>query len=103
MKLKKIKNNLKVCLNADEQVTFVIGDSKFDVTKKDWGFYASPSIQKRCLNNGLKAAIIFQGKNCYVVFVKKNKEKKFFSFIKKNKYNFLDWIYNSKYFSKYFN
>lgn len=103
MKSKKIKNNLNISLNPDEQATFVIENSKFDVTKKDWGFYVSPSIQKRCINNRLKAAIIFQGKNYYVVFVKKNKEKIFFSFVKKNKYNFLDWIYKSKYFSKYFN
>lgn len=34
-------------LDDDEQITFKAGDSEYDVCKKSWGYYATPSVNGR--------------------------------------------------------
>ena len=52
-----LKDCGKIILNDNEQVTFSDKYNKkndYDVTKKDWGYYATPSI-----NGRLKKIILF--------------------------------------------
>ncbi len=46
-------------LDPDEQVTFVAGTgSQYDVVRKSWGYYATPSINGRLVRFGLRAALV---------------------------------------------
>ena len=42
-----LKDLGKIYLNKNEQVTFVRKKSEFDIVKKNWGYYATPSVNKR--------------------------------------------------------
>lgn len=45
-------------LNADEQVTFTSpSGTEFDVARKAWGYYATPSLNRRLPEHGLRAAL----------------------------------------------
>ena len=55
----KVKFNIKDCgsiyLKSDEQVTFKCEKgSEYDVTKKEWGYYATPSLNGRLKKLWLK-------------------------------------------------
>lgn len=48
----------RVTLDEDEQVTFVTNaGGEYDVARKSWGFYATPSVNKRLPSFGLRAAL----------------------------------------------
>lgn len=96
MKLKKRKRKfnpskrskiiLKDCgsiiLKENEQITFSnnCGGNNYDVTKKNWGYYATPSINSRLKNNNFSAHIILnKRKNKFFIFLVENKKKKEFS------------------------
>ena len=58
-----IKFDMKDCgtvaLEPDEQLTFVTGKgSEYDVARKDWGFYATPSLNGRLEQFGLRGVLI---------------------------------------------
>ena len=45
-------------LDADEQVTFTaLRAREFDVARKSWGYYATPSLNRRLPDHGLRAAL----------------------------------------------
>lgn len=46
-------------LEPDEQVTFTTPKGgELDVTRKDWGFYATPSLNARLRDYGLRAVLV---------------------------------------------
>lgn len=46
-------------LGPDEQVTLLTGaGAEYDVARKSWGFYATPSINGRLAGFGLRAALL---------------------------------------------
>ena len=46
-------------LQPDEMVTFTsAGDREYDVTAKDWGYYATPSVGGRLRHFGMRAALM---------------------------------------------
>lgn len=48
-----------VQLDPDEQVTFVTNSGReYDVTRKDWGFYATPSLNGRLSSFGLRGVLV---------------------------------------------
>jgi len=48
-----------VALEPDEQVTFSTPDgAEYDVARKDWGFYATPSLNGRLEQFGLRGVLI---------------------------------------------
>tara|TARA_E500000318_G_scaffold105778_1_gene113074 strand:+ start:834 stop:1220 length:387 start_codon:yes stop_codon:yes gene_type:complete len=58
-----IRFNMKDCgnvyLDENEQVTFVTENgAQYDVAKKNWGFYATPSLNGRLVEFGLKTMLI---------------------------------------------
>src|SRR4051812_30774923 len=55
----EIKDCARIELAPDEQVTFVTPDGKeYDVARKSWGFYATPSLNGRLLDFGLRAVLV---------------------------------------------
>ena len=48
-----------LALAPDEQITLVTeAGAEYDVTRKDWGFYATPSLNGRLEGFGLRGALI---------------------------------------------
>ncbi len=91
----RIKDCAEINLKSNEQVTF-IGKNKFeyDVTKKNWGFYATPSINGRLKKFGLKCALV-RSKNTqrlFVTLVEKNKILEFKKYLKKENLELLIWL-----------
>jgi hypothetical protein len=45
-------------LAPDEQVTLVTGSgTEYDIVRKSWGYYATPSTNRRLADHGLRAAL----------------------------------------------
>ena len=84
-----------IFLNDNELITFKDKKKEFDITKKNWGYYATPSIDKRLKNNGYSTAIIRnkKTKNIFVVLVEKNKKKLFLKYIKDENIKVVKWLY----------
>lgn len=55
----KIKDYGKIELEHDEMVTFTTeSGAEYDLTRKDWGFYATPSLNGRLESFGLRAVLV---------------------------------------------
>ena len=58
-----VKFDMKDCgnlrLEPDEQVTFITASgAEYDIAAKDWGFYATPSLNGRLVQFGLRGVLI---------------------------------------------
>lgn len=84
----------RVALAADEQVTFTTdAGGEFDVTRKDWGFYATPSTNGRLKTFGLRAALVRNvAGRLFVVLVEQGKENRFLAYIEADKQTLLTWL-----------
>lgn len=53
-----LHHSANVELSADEQITLVSpSGSEYDVVRKSWGYYATPSTNRRLAAHGLRAAL----------------------------------------------
>lgn len=104
MNLKKDKKSVDLILNKDEQITLKFLQSEYDIARKSWGYYVTPSLQKRCKANNLNGAIIFNKKNNQTNFVLVNSKKKIFfkKYLDINNYKIISWINSNKKFKKFF-
>ena len=84
----------RVALAADEQVTFTTdAGGEFDVTRKDWGFYATPSTNGRLKTFGLRAALVRNvAGRLFVVLVEQGKETEFLAYVEADKQTLLTWL-----------
>lgn len=85
-----------ITLEANELVTFKCDndDSEFDVTAKDWGFYATPSVNGRLRDFGFKTALaqnVGTGLR-YVLLVKEGKEREFEAYLADQDMTVLAWL-----------
>ena len=86
-----ITEKLKIKLNDNEQVSFVGKKSKtnYEICKKNWGYYISPSIDKRLKDYG---HVVYITKNkdgqVYLMAVDLKKINKFILYCKKEKLKF---------------
>jgi len=66
----QLKDCARIELAPDEQVTFgVDSGAEYDVVKKSWGFYATPSLNRRLVRYGLSAALIRSPDGRFYVFL----------------------------------
>ena len=81
-------------LNSNEQITFITKDGKeYDLARKDWGYYATPSINSRLINNGLRSALVINKSNqLFVMLVEKNKQEIFLDYINTSRQTLLCWL-----------
>tara|TARA_B100002019_G_C21102535_1_gene514287 strand:- start:362 stop:724 length:363 start_codon:yes stop_codon:yes gene_type:complete len=90
----KISHVADIQLEDNEQIT-LIGDSgtEFDVVKKNWGYYATPSINKRLKSFGFKTALI-QNKNghIYIFLVEPGKLDDFNKYCSDEDQTVLAWL-----------
>ena len=108
MKIKKknrsfkvgIKNNIKLnhCANIElsknEFITFIDADkNEYDFCKKEWGYYISPSLNKRLRKNNYKIGLFKNKDNSKFFFaVNINKIKKLKLYISQEKIRLIKWF-----------
>ncbi len=82
-----IKDCAEIALAPDEQVTFVTeSGGEYDVARKDWGFYATPSLNGRLPQFGLRAALVKSAQDkIYIVLVERGKEALFDTYLNDEK------------------
>lgn len=69
-----------VQLEPDEQVTFTsAGGTEFDVVRKRWGYYATPSLNGRLIEHGLRAVLVRDPGTgrAYLLLVEREREEEF--------------------------
>lgn len=85
-------------LEPDEQITFVTPDgAEYDVARKTWGFYATPSVNGRLLQFGLRTVLVRnpEGK-CYVMLVQRGHEAEFDAYLNSESYVTIAWLDNEE-------
>ena len=90
----EISHTANIELQPDEQVTFVTkSGTEFDVARKSWGYYGTPSTNGRLANHNLRAALISNEQNMlYVMLCEKGKEEDFQNYLDLESQTFLTWI-----------
>lgn len=83
-----------ITLEPNEQITLLDRDgAEYDVAAKDWGYYATPSINHRLKNQNYKTALVKNSENrVYVMLVKNNKIDLFNDYCKKENQTIITWI-----------
>ena len=99
MKIKKLKKKILVDkftlkktadihLLDDEFVTFKDKKKEYDFSKKNWGYYISPSLNYRLKKNSYDIIIIKNEFNrFFLCSVEKNKKRLFLNYLKKTNQN----------------
>jgi hypothetical protein len=53
-----LRHCAEVELQPDEQITLVTGSgTEYDIVRKSWGYYATPSLNRRLAAHGLRGAL----------------------------------------------
>ena len=123
LEMKVIKNNRKfvvgkrkniiltdvgsIFLKDDENITLKNSKKKeYDICKKNWGYYGTPSLNKRLVKFGLEGALVKNKifKTYALMIVEKTKKKSFFKYLKREDMILICWLseINLKKISKIF-
>jgi hypothetical protein len=83
-----------VHLQPDEQVTFVTEQgAEYDLARKDWGFYATPSLNSRLTGFGLHAVLVKNRLGRYfVMLVEQGKESLFSDYLQIESLEIICWM-----------
>ena len=90
-----IKDCAKIYLKSNEQVTFLTKTKQeYDVCKKDWGYYATPSVNGRLKSFDFKTSIVknIKTNKIYIFLLEKGKERKFFNYLKNENCRVIKWL-----------
>ncbi len=89
-----IKDCARIGLEPDEQVTFITAHgAEYDVARKHWGFYATPSTNGRLISFGLRACLTRnQDGRAYVFLVEGGKEDSFFNYLGQEGMRVIAWL-----------
>ena len=90
----EIKDCGRVALQADEQLTFTTpSGGEYDLVRKDWGFYATPSLNARLRDFGLRAVLVKNGIGRYfVLLVENGSEASFEKYMEDEKMIVITWL-----------
>lgn len=91
-----IKDCARIELEPDEQVTFATPDGKeYDVARKSWGFYATPSLNARLLTHNLRAVLVRSpAAKYFVMLVERGKEAELESYLAAEQNQIARWLDN---------
>lgn len=94
-----VKFDMRDCgnlrLDPDEQVTFVAASgAEYDVAAKDWGFYATPSLNGRLEQFGLRGVLIRnRGTSRYfLLLVERGREPQFDAYCLQENLVVIAWL-----------
>ena len=84
----------RIYLEPDEQVTFVTKSGKeYDFVAKSWGFYATPSVNGRLVNQGFKTAMVKnQTGRYYIMVVDTDRLPDFEAYLEAEKNEVVEWL-----------
>jgi hypothetical protein len=84
----------KIELEPDEQVTFTTPTgAEYDVARKDWGFYATPSTNSRLASFGLRTVLVRNSMGrAYVFLVERGKEESFEQYLADEGIRIVCWL-----------
>ena len=90
----KIKDIGTIQLAPNEQITFITkNNNRYDVVRKNWGFYATPSINSRLKKEGFKTALVKNTLNrIFVMIVEKKRIPKFKIYCREQNQKILFWL-----------
>jgi hypothetical protein len=90
----QLKDCAHIALDADEQITLTTDSGgEFDVVRKSWGFYATPSLNRRLPSFGLRPVLLKSpGDIYYVLLVEQGKEAEFDEYVVKEKQVIVAWL-----------
>ncbi len=94
-----VKDCAHIELQANEQITLVTeAGAEYDVARKEWGFYATPSLNGRLPSFRLRAVLVknLPSKKYYLLLVERGKEKDFQRYLKVHEYVVLCWMDDDK-------
>ena len=80
----EIKDCGDIFLGDDEQITFRAEGAEYDVCKKSWGFYATPSLNGRLRSFNLETYLVInlESKMKYIFLVHADKKDLFTDYLK---------------------
>ncbi len=82
-----------VALTPDEQVTFTSDSgSEYDVVRKAWGYYATPSLNRRLPGHGLRPALVRSGEATYLLLVERDAEQAFHAYLESQNMEVILWL-----------
>ncbi len=87
-----------IFLDNDEQITLFTDDgAEYDIARKSWGYYATPSINKRLKSFGLKT-VLTKGMDdkFFIQLVQEGKDKEFADYAKLNGLKIVCWLDNEQ-------
>ena len=92
----------RIWLEPDEQVTFITRDGgEYDVTRKNFGFYATPSLNGRLRRFKLRPVLV---KNridqCFLLLVEEGREDLFEQYMREERMNIVTWMDTAKALSR---
>jgi hypothetical protein len=85
----------RVSLDKDEQVTFVTASgTELDVVRKSWGYYATPSLNKRLRSFGLRSVIVkgATGNTYFLLLVEDGQEDNFAKYLDNTQMKIICWL-----------
>lgn len=90
----RISDHGQLRLDANEQITFVTeGGAEYDVARKDWGFYATPSLNGRLVDHKLHAALVRNAAHRYYVFLmEEGKRDAFERYLRDEEQTLVAWL-----------
>lgn len=93
-----MKVRLKDCgdvkLEPNEQLTFTTEHgAEYDVARKEWGFYATPSLNGRLISFGLRTVLVKNSLNkFYILLVEKGSEHAFYKYLNLEELEIVSWL-----------
>jgi len=89
-----MKDCAHIKLVADEQITFFTeSGAEYDIARKDWGYYATPSLNARLNSFGLRGVLIkSKDSKFYILLVESGKEKSFNEYLNDEGHTILCWL-----------
>lgn len=85
----------RLALNPDEQVTFTTKrGGELDIVRKNWGFYATPSLNGRLVRFGLRAVLIRNRRDdrYYILLVERGEETAFEAYLGQEGCEIVHWL-----------
>ena len=89
-----LKDMGNIYLDLNEQITFMTLDKQeYDVCRKEWGYYATPSVNDRLKRFGFKTALVRNVKGqVYIMLVDQNKIDLFNQYLSEESNFVLKWL-----------
>lgn len=90
----RLKDCGRLELEPDEQVTFVTDSgAEYDVVRKSWGFYATPSLNGRLARFGWRTALVkAPSAKFYVFLIESRKEADFQRYLEREGHIVVCWL-----------